>query len=295
MEGLDLWRKAKSFSMSVGVNIYRIFKPSPFDVKQGERKEIMYRGEKATLKLNPKNLRIVGFPDKEEVIVVDKYGGEIGYSTKNIQKLVSRELSPSAGIYAGMAEVTPSQYKAGLSEEMRKEIMKLLELLEEVPRILEEALGEAEETDVSSILGHDLVNAGEDMVTVLHCGHTWDVWRKTAYIKWSYNGHGKIKKVHEEDINGKKSAIYEVNVYFLEKFKQRRWEYTCSLPKEHRGRHHGGGKPTYDYRYVDDFDSRVLVRKYKKTGVEPVEISEDEIKKWAKEKAKTLYETGEIE
>lgn len=97
----------KGFIMATGAKAHGIAKLPLLDIKQGEAKSITYKGEEAVLKLNPKNVRYVESLDKEVVTIVDKYGAEIGYSTKNIQILIqhdSRVLSPTSGIYTRSTE-----------------------------------------------------------------------------------------------------------------------------------------------------------------------------------------------
>ncbi|RLG39171.1 MAG: hypothetical protein DRN91_00590, partial [Candidatus Alkanophagales archaeon] len=95
---------------SVGNAIIRIagglgILESPYDVRPRETKEIVYNGEKATLRLEGNN-RVIDFPHKDKLIFIDKYGNPVGYSTKNIQKL-KHGLPPSAGIY----KVSPEELK----------------------------------------------------------------------------------------------------------------------------------------------------------------------------------------
>jgi len=76
---------------------------SPYDVKQGEEKEIIYKGEIGILKLNSKGIRFVEFPGRKKVIIIDKYGGFVGLSSRNVQELIRLNptgLTKNAGIYS---------------------------------------------------------------------------------------------------------------------------------------------------------------------------------------------------
>ena len=101
-EGVGILNKGKFFVPKLASKAYGLLEPSPFEIKEGESKAIEYEGKQATLNLNPKNVRYVEFQDENEIIIIDKYGCEKGYTTKNNLKLMQadpKELTPVAGIY----------------------------------------------------------------------------------------------------------------------------------------------------------------------------------------------------
>ena len=104
-EGVGIANAAKLALTNTLSKAYGFFNPSPFEAKD-EAKEIKYKGEEATLKISPKGVRYVefqsGIEGNDDVIIIDKYGCERGYTTKRNLKLMqtdTEELTPAAGIY----------------------------------------------------------------------------------------------------------------------------------------------------------------------------------------------------
>lgn len=74
---------------------------SNFAVRQGETRNVEYQGKPCTLQRNALGSRTLTFPESNEVLAVDRYGGAVGYSTTAVQKLLAttpKGLPISAGL-----------------------------------------------------------------------------------------------------------------------------------------------------------------------------------------------------
>ena len=127
-EGVGIANAVKLALTNTLSKAYGFFNPSPFEVTD-EAKEIKYKGEEATLKINPKGVRYVefqgGIEGNDDVIIIDKYGCERGYTTKRNLKLMqtdTEELTSAAGIYTKPL----SELKAGNTFTEVAEIRRLM-------------------------------------------------------------------------------------------------------------------------------------------------------------------------
>ena len=110
VEGIGMLNWIRYFTANIFGKIVAKFTPLPYDVKVGEEKEIEWHETKVKIFRNRIGQRIIKFPDKEEHLVIGKYGQILGKTTRELELLKSSkpqgatELSKGAGIYINTSQ-----------------------------------------------------------------------------------------------------------------------------------------------------------------------------------------------
>lgn len=111
VSGVGPVRGLQTFVAQMAAITYSKFVSYPFDIAAGQTKTVNFGGREATLAKNPLGQHIVSVADSNVVYRVSRSSDMLGYSTRNIQKLIAQDpthfkkqwgqrLSNTAGYYS---------------------------------------------------------------------------------------------------------------------------------------------------------------------------------------------------
>lgn len=110
IRGRDIGSQIKYGVATFFGRIVTKFTPSPYDVKQREKKEILFQGQEGILKRSALGYRVVEIKGQAyNLVVIDDKGVQKGHTTTGIQRLIEADpkgLSPYTGVIAGLRKAS---------------------------------------------------------------------------------------------------------------------------------------------------------------------------------------------